>query len=156
MSSAAAGSSAWRWLGPALAVGAALLNEALFWLGEKYWFEGREFPGFQAAYVGLWDGALLAWFAWRQWRRPYHRSRAWQAVFWAGQLLWLGLGLWCFAGPLAGQPMAVAAAPGWLLGAVAWGLWADHRDQGPGLAPALPNDSPYTDVLKAMGRGLKD
>ena len=144
-----------RWLVPGLAVGAAFLNEGLFWLGEKFWFEGRAFPGFQALYLALWDGALLAWFGWRQWRSPYFRKRAWLLAFWAGQLTWLGLGLWCFNGPLADQPMAVAAAPGWLLGAVLWGLWVDSKDQPPLDAAALPVDSPYTDVLKALGRRNK-
>jgi hypothetical protein len=144
-----------RWLVPTLAVGAAFLNEALFWMGEKYWFEERTFPAFQALYVGAWDGVLLAWFGWRQLRSPYFRRRAWLAVFWMGQSAWLGLGLWVFGGPLAAQPMAVAAAPGWLLGAVAWGLWVDAKDQPRLDAAELPTDSPYTDVLKALGRRKK-
>jgi hypothetical protein len=74
----------------------------------------------------------------------------------AGVGRWLVPTLACFSGPLADQPMAVAAAPGWLLGAVAWGLWMDFKDQPSLRAGALPADSPYTDVLKALGRRGKD
>jgi hypothetical protein len=136
---------------PALLLGLAFLNQALFWWGLKEWFEAGEFPLLQAAYLGAWDSALLLWFAWGQWRqRPFHRW-AWLAVFWSGQLAWLGLGLWSFAGPLAGLPLAVGAAPSWLLGSLAWALWVEHLDHGSHAAPPLPDSSPYTDVLKALG-----
>jgi hypothetical protein len=137
---------------PLLAVALALLNEGLVWWSEKVWYEGRQIPGLQAGYLALWDGALLAWFAWGQWSRRHFRRRAWLAAFWSGQLLWLALGLWCISVPLAEQPIAIGAAPAWLLGALAWALWVEHRDHGREAAAALPEASPYMDVLKALGR----